>query len=241
MYRTIRTPLLALGLALIAGSAHADEPEGEICAPFKDGVVDETLLEGMLSAAREGQLFRIDESSSRVGFCVNSALQRIEGNFEDFSGGISLDMADDNTGQTMVLIRSASLQTTGILVRHLLLGDDFFDVKDYPEILFVSRSLEWTGTDTAQLRGDLTLRGITRPVTFRVTLTPSSDEPVDVIVVEATTTIDREAFGMESLKGVADSAVNLCISAKARRYAQQGGELESVTAATDSRSTIGAS
>ena len=216
MYMKIRLLFLAVFLLVSTGVVLAEDDD--ICAPFKDGLVDESLLETMLSAAHDGHLFRIEQSSSRVGFCVDSALKRIKGTFNDFRGGITLDAGANSNGQTMVLIQSGSLDTEGILVRNLLMGENFFDVESHPEILFVSHSFDWTGTDTALLRGDLTLRGVTRPVTFIVTLTPAEKGNGDVITVEATTAIDRVQFGMDKLENIADNEVQLCISAEARKY-----------------------
>ena len=203
---------------LFAGTGVVLAADDDICAPFKDGLVDEGLLETMLSAAQDGHLYRIEQSSSRVGFCVDSALKRIKGRFRDFRGGITLDAGANSDGQTMVLIQSDSLDTDGILVRNMLKGENFFDVEDHPEILFVSHSFDWTGTDKALLRGDLTLRGVTRPVTFHVTLTPASDAKGEKIMVEATTRIDRAKFGMDKLEKIADNEVQLCISAEAKKY-----------------------
>ena len=216
MYMKIR--LLFLAAFLFASTGVVLAEDDDICAPFKDGRVDESLLETMLSAAHDGHLFRSEQSRSRVGFCVDSALKRIKGTFDDFRGGITLDAGANSNGQTMVLIQSGSLDTEGILVRNLLMGENFFDVESHPEILFVSHSFDWTGTDTALLRGDLTLRGVTRPVTFIVTLTPAEKGNGDVITVEATTAIDRVEFGMDKLENIADNEVQLCISAEARKY-----------------------
>ena len=129
-----------------------------------------------------------------------------------------LILAANSDGQTMVLIQSDSLETDGMLVRNMLKGENFFDVEDHPEILFVSHSFDWTGTDKAMLRGDLTLRGVTRPVTFHVTLTPANDAKGEKITVEATTRIDRAKFGMDKLEKIADNEVQLCISAEAKKY-----------------------
>lgn len=208
---------LLLAVALLAGSAvTARADTDELCAPFRDGVVNHDLLEDMLAAASNGQLYRIDPASSRVGFCVDSALHRVEGDFAAFRGGMALGPGAN--GQTMILVESASLDTEGTWIRDILLGRDFFDVAAHPEILFVSQGLEWTGNDSARLRGELTLRGITRAVTFDVTLTQHADATHDLYTVRATTTIDREAFGMDRLKRVADNQVQLCITAEAEKY-----------------------
>ena len=212
-----RLLVLLLGLFVISGPVWAADDE-DICAPFMDGVVDEALLSVMLSAARDGHLYRIEQSSSRVGFCVDSKLKRIEGKFRDFRGGITLDPGTNGNGQTMMMIRTDSLDTEGAMVRSLLLGEGFFDAERHPEILFVSHSFEWTDKHSAVLKGDLTLRGITRPITFDVTLTEQGKGHDGKLLVKATTQINREEFGMDKLTSLADSKVRLCINAEARKY-----------------------
>jgi len=208
------TLLTSTGLALAVDS--------ELCSPFKDGKVNESSLATMLSAANNGHLYRIEQSSSQVGFCVDSKLSRIEGNFEEFQGGMALDRGEDDNGQTMVLIQANSLVTEGAFIENMIKGEGFFDVKHFPEVLFVSTGFKWTGSDTAVLKGNLTLRGITRSVIFNVTLTALDDKPVDQaqkILVKATTSIDRADFGMEKLASLVDGNVKLCMSVEALKYA----------------------
>jgi polyisoprenoid-binding protein YceI len=195
--------------------------DADICAPFMDGKVDESLLEAMLSAANDGHLYRIQQSSSRVGFCVDTRLARIEGDFRHFQGGMALTAGDSTDGQTMVLIRADSLDTEGAIIKKMLKSEDFFDVEHYPEVLFISNGFKWTGPKTAVLKGDLTIRGITRPVTFNVTLTAVDANKVDKaqkILVKATTTIDRSEFGMKKLATMVNNNVQLCMSVEAVKY-----------------------
>lgn len=205
--------LLVAGASALAASVLPEDPD--VCEPFMDGRVDESLLSGMLSAAEGGHLYRIQPGSSQVGFCVNSALKRIEGNFTEFKGGMTLDSNAANNGQTLVLIRTDSLDTQGALVRNLLKSESFFDVEKYPDVLFVSNSFAWTGAKTAIMKGDLTLRGITRPITFDVTLTPAK---TGMITVKATATINRAEFGMDKLDSVVNGEVQLCLSVEARKF-----------------------
>jgi polyisoprenoid-binding protein YceI len=209
----IALSLLTLGGAALAATILPENPD--VCEPFMDGRVDESLLSGMLSAAEDGHLYRIQPGSSQVGFCVNSALKRIEGNFTEFKGGITLGNGEANNGQTLVLIRTDSLDTQGALVRSLLKGESFFDVEKYPDVLFVSNSFEWTGADTAIMKGDLTLRGITRPILFEVTLTPAK---TGMITVKATATINRAEFGMDKLDSIVNGEVQLCLSVEALKF-----------------------
>jgi polyisoprenoid-binding protein YceI len=212
---------VVLTASLLTGAPLAHAEGSDLCSPFRDGKVDASLLATMLSAANDGHLYRILQTSSQVGFCVDSKLSRIEGSFTEFQGGIALNSGDNDNGQTMVLIKADSLATEGAIVESMVKGEGFFDVKHYPEVLFVSSGFEWTGTDTAVLKGNLTLRGITKPVIFNVTLTSMDDNKFSKarkILVKATTTIDRADFGMEKLTALVDSSVKLCMSVEALKY-----------------------
>ena len=214
--------ILTLTLLSGLGLAQAEEAEEvDVCEPFQDGVVNESLLATMLSAAEDGHLYRIQQASSKVGFCVDSKLSRIEGDFNDFQGGIALDTGDKTDGQTMVLIRAASLDTNGAFIENMLKSESFFDVENHPEILFVSNGFRWTGADTAVLKGKLTMRGITKHVIFHVTLTALDGKQVKVaekILVKATTTINRSDFGMDTLASMVNNDVQLCMSVEALKF-----------------------
>src|SRR5512134_2261511 len=92
---------LAAALAFTAATGVAGE--GDVCAPFKDGKVDESVLDTMLKAAEVGRLYRIDAASSKVGFCVNSQFRRVEGDFREFQGGMALSREGAGEAQTLVV------------------------------------------------------------------------------------------------------------------------------------------
>ena len=212
--------MLTLGWLPVIGAA-ADNPE--LCAPFKDGKVDTTLVSSMLKAAKDGYLYRIRKDSSQVGFCVDSEFKRVEAAFNDFSGGLALTPAEwvAHDQQAMVVIRTASLDTRGSIVESLIKSERFFDVEKYPEILFVSRSFEWLGTDKAKIHGDLTVHGVTRPVALDVTLIPADKQQgtaEESITVKASTVINRSEFGMDSLSRLVSDQVELCMSVEVLRY-----------------------
>jgi polyisoprenoid-binding protein YceI len=212
---------IGLTAMLVTGAGLALAEEGEVCSPFRDGMVDESLIATMLSAANDGHLYRIQQESSQVGFCVDSKLSRVEGHFHEFQGGMTLNAGDNANGQTMVLIKTASLDTEGSIIEGMLKSEGFFDVKNHPEILFVSNGFQWTGPETAVIKGDLTMRGIKKPVIFNVTLKSLDTNKADQaqkILVKATTTINRADFGMEGLSSVVNNSVNLCLSVEALKY-----------------------
>jgi polyisoprenoid-binding protein YceI len=223
-YMIIKRFLIALlamgGMSL----ALANTGEGDICSPFRDGKVDEATVATMLDAADSGYLYRIRRDTSQVGFCVSSGWTQVKGQFSDFSGGLAL-VPDDRMHaaeeQAMVMIQTASLETRSDIVEGLIKGESFFDVEHFPEILFVSHGFVWTGDDTAQIIGDLTVRGITRQVIFDVTLTPmeqAGNSAVERMKVKATTRIHRTDFGMDSMPGLVSDTVDLCMSVEAVRY-----------------------
>jgi polyisoprenoid-binding protein YceI len=212
---------IVLSAILLTGNSLVLAEDSDVCSAFRDGKVNSTLLATMLSAAKDGHLYRIEQASSQVGFCVGSKLTTIKGNFKEFQGGMALDPAGNDNGQTMVMIKANSLETKGAVVENMIKGEDFFDVKHYPEVLFVSTGFHWTGTDTAVLKGNLTLRGITKPVIFNVRLTSMNGtwaNKAEKILVKATTTINRADFGMEKLTTLVDGDVKLCMSVEALKY-----------------------
>lgn len=214
--------LLVVILLLPSPSVLMAVEEDDLCEPFLDGKVDASLLSSMLSAAESGHLYRIDQDSSRMGFCVDSQLSRVEGSFRDFRGGLAIDSGRTGDGQAMVVIRTDSVDTDAAFIKKLLKGDSFFDVENNPEILFISTGFEWTSSTTAKLKGDITLRGITRSVVFDVTLSELKQAMVtsleDRIMVKATTTLNRADFGMTSLSSLVSDNVRLCMSVEATRY-----------------------
>ena len=121
----------------------------------------------------------------------------------------------------MILVRTQSLDTGGSMIEYLLKGERFFDVVNYPEIMFVSTVFTWTSDTTGVLKGDLTLHGVTQPVTFNVTLLPvknKDEKNAGMVLFKAGTTIRRSDFGMDTLSRVVNDKVELCMSVAAFRY-----------------------
>jgi polyisoprenoid-binding protein YceI len=217
-----RLLLVVLGWVLLSTGLQGLAGEEELCAPFLNGKVDSSRVDAMRAAAKGGHLYRIQPDTSRVGFCVDSEFALVKAEFKDFQGGLTLwpDHPDDKE-QAMVLVKTASLDTGGSMIEYMLKGERFFDVQNYPEILFVSTGFSWTSETTGTLKGDLTLHGVTRPVTFKVTLLPiknSDEKNAGKVLVKAGTTIHRSDFGMDTLSRVVNDNVELCMSVEVVRY-----------------------
>ena len=195
--------------------------ETDVCAPFKDGVVDESIVSKMLAAANDGHLYRINPDSSKVGFCVDSPIGLIKGEFNDFTGGLTFLQENASTNeQALVIVNTASLETKGPFIEGMLKGKKFFDVENFPEMLFVSTGFKWVSETEAVLLGELTLHGVTKAVGFHVVLVdqPGDDENGQRILVKATTLIHRSEFGLTALSPMVSDSVNLCMSVDAVKY-----------------------
>lgn len=95
-------------------------------------------------------------------------------------------------------------------------GGRFLDGETYPAITFLSTSIEQTGDQTGRVSGDLSLRGITRPVTLDVTFNGSAVSPLDGgrrrIGFTATGAFKRSDFGMDALAQFVSDEVRISFS-----------------------------
>lgn len=214
---------LIFALAIISGSTAGFAEEQEVCSPFRENsAVDPLVVSEMLASAEYGGVYRIQPSSSSFYFHINSVIGKINAEFRIFQGGISLLPSKKfEHGPALLRIDTNSLKTNSFLVKNLLKGSDFFDVGNFPEVLFVSKDLRWTTSTSGVLKGNLTLRGITRQITFSIMLTETdvaSIEKSDKIQIIITATIQRSDFGMDAFPGLADDTVELVMQVDVERY-----------------------
>ena len=199
---------------LASGPVHA-----ELCAPFKNGKIDPKVYTALVQAANQNKLYRFGGTASQVGFCVDRALgDRVTGAFDEYYGGLAMPLGPDQEGQVVLLVRANSLATGDQFIDKMARGPSFFNVDEHPDILFVSREIEWLGMTEARLHGDLTMHGTTRPITFEVKLTDADEqdpEHAGHIHLAATTTVDRSDFNMNSFPVMLSNQVNLCIEFEA--------------------------
>jgi len=211
----INISMLVLSSFLSMHAVHA--VEADLCIPFKNAKIDQSLITTMLDAAENGYLYRINSDSSKMGFCVESFIGKVTGDFQKFEGGFALNSANN---QTLVSINANSLESDNGFIEDLLKSDSFFNVEKYPELIFVSTGFEWLSETRAVLKGNLTMRGITKAVAFYVEITEAETDlgDSDSIIVKATTTVQRSEFGMYSLTSMVSDRVSLCMSVEAQRY-----------------------
>jgi polyisoprenoid-binding protein YceI len=200
-----------------------DDSSEELCAPFKQRNVDKSALQHMLDAAAKGNLYRIQPTSSTMGFCVETPIGMIEGEFKNFKGGFTLDNASSGANeQAMMVVETGSLEAPAGFIEMMLVSEEFFNSEEYPEFMFVSTGFYWVNEKEAVLIGDLTIRDVTRSVGFHVMLTEKDaniNKKGQRIEVKASTKIRRSEFGIISLSPLVSDEVTLCMRVEALRYA----------------------
>lgn len=125
----------------------------------------------------------------------------VNGRFTRVSGTLSFDPSDVAASSVEVEIDAASL-FTGVERRdHHLRSADFLDAERFPAITFRSTGVEVAGLDHCKVHGDLTIRGVTRPITLDARFTgpcgfDDDDRHYTTYGIRATAEVNREDFGM---------------------------------------------
>jgi polyisoprenoid-binding protein YceI len=122
--------------------------------------------------------YDIDASHSTIGFVARHAMiAKVRGAFNEIEGAGHFD-ADDPTRSTLeVVIRTASVDTHNADRDGHLRSADFFDVDNHPTMTFTSTGVEAVDESTYAVTGDLTIKGVTRPVVFDVQLGGTAVDP----------------------------------------------------------------
>lgn len=196
--------------------------DSRICAPFRGGAVDQAVIKSMLQANKEGRLYRIQARNSKVGFCVDSAIGKVEARFSGIQGGFALrrEVWGDES-QMLVMVDANSLAMDEHFIKNMLKSEFFLDTSLYPKILFVSTELNWKSKYKAVLKGNLTMHGVTKPVHFDVEITTkpnNNPQSFADIVVTAKSFIKRTDFDMDNLTFLVDETVELCMRIEASLF-----------------------
>ena len=115
--------------------------------------------------------WKLDNAHTQVNFSAKHMMvTTVRGTFHDVQGTIELDETDPTRSRGEFTVATASVDTNfGARDAHLR-SADFFDAETYPTIHFVSTAIKQTGDDAFEVHGDLTIRDVTRPITFDVEL-----------------------------------------------------------------------
>lgn len=159
----------------------------------------------------------VDKAASRLGFKASMSGTAFEGRFSRWDARIAFDPANLKASRVVASIDLASASTGDGARDEALPSSDWFDVKRYPRATFTSRAITSAGAGRYVATGDLTLRGVTRPVTLPFTLAITGD----IAKMSGTATVDRTTFGVGQgqFRGVeaVPAAVTVTVAVTAKR------------------------
>ena len=135
------------------------------------------------------------------------------GRFNRFSGSFEYDAEQPEASKIEVTIETASIDSNHAERDKHLRDEEFLDVDKYPEAKFVSTSFEPDGAETATLKGNFTLRGVTRPITIKVMKIGEGPDPWGGYRVgfTGTTKIALSDYGITKFLGKKSTEVELVL------------------------------
>jgi len=143
--------------------------------------------------------YNLDPAHSRLGFVARHAMvTKVRGAFNEVQGSGYFDPQDPSKTTMEVTIKAASIDTRNADRDNHLRSNDFLAMDEYPEITFKSTSVAKAGENEYKVTGDLTIRGVTRPVTVDFEHTGSTIDPWGNLRLgfEGSTTINRKDWGV---------------------------------------------
>jgi len=172
------------------------------------------------SAAFATESYKFDQAHSTIGFSVHQFLGTTHGKFTKFDGKIDIDREHTENSLVTARIDVRSIDS-GIVKRdNHLRSPEFFAVEKYPEITFKSRSVKQTGPQAGDILGDLTMHGVTKPITLHVKLLTSPNETKQTRWSVTTDPLKRRDFNLmfaqaaESVSGISQTvSINIEIEA----------------------------
>jgi len=179
------------------------------------------VVAGLSSAALANETYKFDPSGSTIGFSVHQFLGTTHGKFAKFNGRINVDREHPENSSVTAQIDVRSIDTRIKKRDDHLRSAEFFNVEKFPQITFKSRSVKQTGPQSGDILGDLTMHGVTKPVTLHVKLLTPLNETSQTRWGVTVDPIMRRDFNLmfapatETVSGISQTvAINIEIEAK---------------------------
>ena len=143
--------------------------------------------------------YTLDPAHTRIGFVARHAMvTKVRGAFNEFEGTATLDGANPASSSAQVTINAASIDTRNAQRDEHLRSNDFLAMDEYPQITFSSTGARQVDDSTFELTGDLTIKGVTNPITIPFSFEGAAKDPFGNLRVgfEGAVTINRKDYGI---------------------------------------------
>jgi polyisoprenoid-binding protein YceI len=143
--------------------------------------------------------YTLDPAHTRIGFVARHAMvTKVRGAFNEFEGTVTLDGANPAGSSAQVTISAASIDTRNAQRDEHLHSNDFLSMDEYPQITFASTGARQVDDSTFELTGDLTIKGVTNPITIPFSFEGAAKDPFGNLRVgfEGAVTINRKDYGI---------------------------------------------
>ena len=185
---------------------------------FKSVIAASALALFASASAFAADVYKIEPNHSSVTFqYTHFGFSHPTGKFMNAVGQVNLDKADPSKSSVEVSFDIAGVNPGVPALDAHLKTADFFDAAKFPTATFKSTKVEVTGKDTAKVTGDLTIHGVTKPVTLDVKLNKLDMHPMmkkEDAGFTATATIKRSDFGMGAYVPAVSDQIDLYIEAE---------------------------
>lgn len=185
-------------------------------------VLASALSLGLFASVRAAsQTFTIDPVHTNATFTLRHMVSRFTGNFTKVTGSVTVDREHMENSSVQASVDVGSVTTSNEKRDTHLKSPDFFDLVKFPTMTFKSKSWKQTGADTYDVTGDLTIKDVTKEVTFKVTslgFGPGMKPGTTISGWEATATIKKSDFNLSGpamLKTVLGDDVTINLSVEA--------------------------
>jgi polyisoprenoid-binding protein YceI len=184
---------------------------GIVCAILALGVLAQSPMPAVAAAN-----WRIDPARTHISFAIDAVgYPRTHGQFRQFSGRISVDLDHPDRSSVTFHVQSQTVDVGSQSFDDYLRSGAFLDAAQFPAIDFASKLVEKVDDHTVRVIGDLTLLGVTRPLSVEVAVQREAAGSGQRFAFLAKTSIDRLAFGMNSGFPLVSREVELAISSEA--------------------------
>lgn len=181
-----------------------------------------------LPARAEVENYTLDKPHTQIVFIASHlGFSRSFGKFTDYSGSFVFDRGQPEKSSVEVTIQTGSLDLDDAKWNEHMKGADFFNVEKFPQMTFKSTGITVLSETTADITGDLTLLGVTKPVTLHATFNKAEKFPFGekyVAGFSALAKLKRSDFGMTyGLPGVSDE-IDIMIEVEGNRVESSSNE-----------------